>query len=226
VFAWVGGAVFVAALAACGYFYAVVLARPVDAAEGGTAAVLWNAALFSGFAAHHSIMARTGAKAWFARHLPAPIERSVYVWVSSALLVAVCWWWRPVPGLAWSIDGPLRLGLYAVQCAGVVLSGSGAAVIDALELAGIRQASGDTRPVRFRIVGPFTLVRHPIYLGWVLIVCGAPLMTASRLVFAVVSSAYLVLAIPFEERSLEAAFGDEYRAYQRRVPSRLLPLVW
>jgi protein-S-isoprenylcysteine O-methyltransferase Ste14 len=69
-------------------------------------------------------------------------------------------------------------------------------------------------------------VRHPIYLGWILLVFGAPLMTMSRLVMAVVSSAYLVMAIPWEERSLIESFGDRYREYQRRVTSRLIPYVW
>ncbi len=79
-----------------------------------------------------------------------------------------------------------------------------------------------SRPVEFKAVGPFGLVRHPIYLGWILMVFGSPLMTMSRLVMAVVSSAYLIVAIPWEERSLIEAFGDRYRNYQRHVRSRLL----
>ena len=82
------------------------------------------------------------------------------------------------------------------------------------------------RDVAFKVAGPFGLVRHPIYLGWILIVFGAPLMTMSRLLFAVISSAYLVLAIPWEEASLVEAFGERYRAYQRQVRWRLVPGVW
>ena len=99
-------------------------------------------------------------------------------------------------------------------------------MLDPLELAGIRQAAGDTRAVAFKIVGPYHVVRHPIYLGWLLIVFGVPEMTWTRFEFAVVSSAYLVIAIPFEERSLVDTYGETYRAYQRDVRWRLVPGVW
>ena len=99
-------------------------------------------------------------------------------------------------------------------------------VLDPLVLAGIRQATGQEFTSEFKLVGPYFLVRHPIYLGWLLIVFGAPVMTWTRLEFAVVSSAYLVFAIPFEERTLVDAFGDTYRDYQRQVRWRLVPWVW
>jgi protein-S-isoprenylcysteine O-methyltransferase Ste14 len=73
------------------------------------------------------------------------------------------------------------------------------------------------------VIGPYHLVRHPIYLGWALMTFGAPTMTGTRLAFAVISTAYLALAVPFEERSLVEAFGDEYLEYQRRVRWRMIP---
>ena len=48
-------------------------------------------------------------------------------------------------------------------------------------------------------------------------------MTLTRFTFAVVSTAYLALAIPFEERSLIETFGNEYRDYQRKVRWRMIP---
>jgi len=99
-------------------------------------------------------------------------------------------------------------------------------VIDGLQLAGIRQALGNSISERFKVVGPYRLVRHPIYLGWMLMVFAVPDMTWTRFVFAAVSSAYLIVAIPFEERSLVAVFGDEYVEYQRRVRWRVLPGLW
>jgi protein-S-isoprenylcysteine O-methyltransferase Ste14 len=80
--------------------------------------------------------------------------------------------------------------------------------------------------IEFRASGPFALVRHPIYLGWMLMVFATPVMTTTRLLFAVVSTTYLIVAIPWEEASLVAAFGERYRGYQRQVRSRLIPGVW
>ena len=89
-----------------------------------------------------------------------------------------------------------------------------------------RVLQGRLAPVEFTTAGPFGLVRHPIYLGWMLIVFGSPLMTMSRLVMAIVSSLYLVMAIAWEERSLVDSFGNGYRTYQAKVPWRLIPKVW
>ena len=101
-----------------------------------------------------------------------------------------------------------------------------ASVIDALELAGIRQVIGELRPPLFTMTGPYRLVRHPIYFGWVLITFCTPLMTGTRLSFAIISTAYLMVAVPFEERSLVDTLGDEYREYQRRVRWRMIPGVY
>ena len=224
--AWGGGTLFVAALAACAWFFTVALARPDVPGWPLVPAIAWNAAVFGAFAAHHSVMARTRAKAWITRVVPRDLERSLYVWTASLLLLAVFASWAHVAGVVYTLPGPLAwLGL-AAQAAGVWLTIRGAGVIAPLELAGIRQVYGDLRPARFRIVGPFRRVRHPIYLGWVLIVFGAPHMTVDRLVWAVITVAYLVIAIPFEERSLVEAIGDEYRAYRARVRWRLIPGLW
>ncbi len=224
--AWLGGALFVASLLQCFYFYAIVLGRPAMATSSATSAVAFNIALFSVFALHHSLLARSGTKRLVTRVVPTRVERSLYVWIASLLLLAVCWWWRQLPGSVYDVPAPWRWALYVVQLAGVVLTWRGAAVVDVLELAGIRQARGDSRPAEFRVVGPFRVVRHPIYLGWFLMVFAAPTMTSGRLLFATVSSLYLILAIPWEERSLLAAFGDRYRAYQIAVRWRILPGVW
>lgn len=227
-FAWLGGALFTVSLWWCVYFYAVVLARPVDAASpaASVTAIALNVLLFSIFALHHSLLARSGAKRLVSQLVPNGLERSAYVWIASLLLLAVCLLWQPIAGLAYDVPSPWRWGLYLVQFAGVILTFQGAAVIDSLELAGIRQARGDVRPVTLRIVGPFRLVRHPIYLGWILMVFAAPTMTWGRALFASVSSLYLILAIPWEERSLVEAFGDSYRRYQATVRWRVLPGVW
>jgi protein-S-isoprenylcysteine O-methyltransferase Ste14 len=105
-----------------------------------------------------------------------------------------------------------------------------AGVTDLLDLAGVRQAlgapHGSPAHVPLQTGGVYAVVRHPIYLGWVLLVFGAPEMTGTRLVFAIVSTLYLVVAVPLEEQALRAQFGDAYRRYQRRVRWRIVPGIY
>ncbi|MEP7116464.1 MAG: isoprenylcysteine carboxylmethyltransferase family protein, partial [Acidobacteriota bacterium] len=116
--AWLGGAAFVAALAFYGWFF-VLLGRPGPVGVAVTPAIAWNVALFTLFALHHSVMARTGAKAWIARTVPAVLERSAYVWVASALLIAVCLLWQRVPGLVYRLPGATAWLGWTAQACGV-----------------------------------------------------------------------------------------------------------
>lgn len=238
---WIGAGLFLASLLYFAWFYLVWLGQPVAvAADRVPAAVAINVALFTAFALHHSIFARAGAKALVRRLGPPALERVLYVWVASLLLVAVCALWQPLPGVAWQAAGAGRWILHAVQAAGIALTLKSASRIDIWELAGVGPAE-PTPPARpaqagappspapsapLESGGPYRWVRHPIYLGWVLVVFGAPTMTSGRLLFAGVSTLYLVLAIPLEERGLQSEFGQAYRDYQRTVRWRLVPGVW
>lgn len=224
-FAWTGALLFLLSLLSFGLVYGWRLRVPASPSTSVWAGVFANILLFTIFALHHSIMARTGAKAWLTRMVPADLERSVYVWIASLLFLAVCWLWQPLPGIVWETAGVLFWILVAIQLIGVALTLRAAGIVGTWELAGVRQPD-PTRPIEFRAAGPFGIVRHPIYLGWVLIVFAAPVMTTSRLLFALISTAYLVAAIPLEERSLVDAFGEKYRAYQREMRWRLLPGIW
>jgi protein-S-isoprenylcysteine O-methyltransferase Ste14 len=224
-FVWLGALLFAVSLASFAAVYGSILGVPAPPRSSPPGAiVLFDVGLFTLFALHHSVMARTGAKARIARLLPADLERSAYVWIASLLFLAVCWLWQPLPGVAWELHGPLRWVMFTVQLAGVALTARASRTIGVWELAGVRPAQPGA--VQFKVTGAFGLVRHPIYLGWVLIVFGAPDMTYSRLLFAGVSTAYLVAAIPWEESSLIEAFGERYRRYQRQVRWRLVPGVW
>ena len=224
--AWAGGAAFVASLLYLVYFFAVTLASPAGDPADRLEHLVTNVALFSVFALHHSLLARPRAKRLVTRLVPARLERATYVWVASALAVAMCLLWQPVAGVVYRVDGAWRVVFWGVQAMGAAVTLRAAAVMSALELAGIHQATGRHTPGSIKIVGPFRAVRHPIYLGWMLMVLATPTMTANRLLFAAVSSLYLILAIPWEERSLVAAHGDQYRAYQRSVRWRVIPGVW
>jgi hypothetical protein len=221
VFVWSGGAIFVAALAFCAWWYLDVLGRPGVA--GGWPAAAYDAALFVVFAAHHSLFAREGIKARLARVIPPRLIRTVYVFIASALLIGVCVLWQPIGGDVYDAAGWRAAAHAAVQLAGIALVASAVRMIDALELAGVRQpAGGGTLQIR----GPYKWIRHPVYLGWMLAVFGAAHMTAARLAFAITSSMYLAIAIPWEERSLEQAFPGEYDAYCKLVRWRVLPYVY
>ena len=223
-FRWSGALLFVLSLLSFAVVYGWRLRTPAPPSDDAMRDAIANVVLFTVFALHHSLMARTGAKAWITRHLPAGLERSVYVWIASALFLVVCWMWQPLPGVIWETRGP-GLALYVAQAFGVALTLAAARIVGVWELAGVKQPD-HTRPIEFKADGPFAIVRHPIYLGWVLMVFATPVMTTSRLLFAVVSTLYLLAAIPFEERSLLEAFPEKYGAYQKQMRWRLIPLIW
>ena len=221
VFRWVGAILFFASLA---YFLVTYLTTFGVAATGAASipAVTWNVALFTIFALHHSVFARTGIREWVKRTFP-DLERSIYVWVASTLFIAVCACWRPVPGVVWSVTGPAAWGLWALQAAGVLLTLHSARALDVRDLAGLRSVA---RHTAFKTSGPYGWVRHPIYSAWFLMVFPTPEMTGTRLVFAVVSCAYLLMAIPLEERTMRGSPDGGYDRYMKKVRWRLIPGVY
>jgi protein-S-isoprenylcysteine O-methyltransferase Ste14 len=223
--AWLGGAAFVLSLAVFALTFYSRMSQP-NGPTTATVPLLLDMLLFGTFALHHSVLARTGIKRWITARLSPRYERTAYVWVASLLFIVVCVCWQPLAGRLYVHTGLTAVPHWLAVAAGVWLTARGAAVIDPLDLAGIRQAAGERLEPVFKVMGPYRLVRHPIYLGWLLMVFGAPDMTATRFAFAVISSAYLVVAIPFEERTLVETFPDAYPAYQRQVRWRMLPGLW
>jgi methanethiol S-methyltransferase len=228
-FAWGGTVLFFASLSYFLYSYAVTFGETVnrgaaaDSDTGIVGATTFNVALFTAFALHHSVFAREPVRAWVVRLVPDYLERSWYVWIASLLFIAVCALWQPLPGIAWRVEGAWRPVSYVVQAVGIWLTLHSAAIIDIFELSGVRQLSPRGGPMEFKTSGPYGWVRHPIYTGWIVLVFAAPTMTMTRLVFAMVSSAYLLIAIPFEERSIRAASNGAYDAYAGHVRWKLVP---
>jgi protein-S-isoprenylcysteine O-methyltransferase Ste14 len=230
-FAWSGAAMFVLALSIFLFSYLFRFAT-VDAGAPRAMPIAIDIALFSIFALHHSMFARERVRAWVARHVPPGLERSFYVWIASVLLIGVVLVWQPVGGVAWHADGWVWWLLHALQLWGGWLTLRSAAIIDVFDLAGVRQTrtavAGDL-PVSgqdFKTTGPYGWVRHPIYSGWFLLVFGVGTMTGTRLVFAAISCLYVLIAIPFEERSLLATAGGAYNRYVNQVKWKLLPGVY
>ena len=229
-FVFAGALLFVSSLVYAIASYVSVFGRTAPGMSGMSAAVngVVDVALFTAFALHHSLFARANIKTLVTRVVPPHLERSVYVWIASAMFIAVCRWWQPVAGEFWAIGPPWAYGLAGIQIAGLAITLAASRQLDVFSLAGIRQAlGGGPRPAAGLIhAGLFALVRHPIYFGWVLMVWPTPHMTGTRLVFATISTVYLAAAIPFEERSLRRDFGGDYDAYARRVKWKMVPFVY
>lgn len=234
--AWAGTAAFAASLLWFLYAYQVRFGDPGAATasavprsgDSAAGAVLVNLLLFTLFAVHHSVLARTGAKRVVHAIVPPELERSLYTWVASLLFAAVCWWWRPVPGTLYRLDGIARVLAYGLQLAGLALTIQASRRLDVLDLSGVRAVqraahAAPPRHVPLETGGLYGVVRHPLYFAWALLVFAAPDMTATRFTFAAISTLYLALAIPLEERALLETFGPAYEDYRRRVRSRMIP---
>jgi len=223
--AWVGGALFVGSLALVAWWYLWQAGR-YDSGDGLRALAL-DAALITLFAGHHSVLARDSVKRRVP-FIPSAMLRSFYVWVASLLLIAVPLFWAPVGGVAYHVRGAAAWLCAGIQVAGLWLTSRAAAGLDPLELAGIRPVIGSSRPFSqsLQVTGPYRLVRHPLYLGWGLMFFGAAHMTVDRLAFAVLTMAYLVVAVPWEERSLKQSYGDDYVRYSQRVRWRIVPFLY
>jgi protein-S-isoprenylcysteine O-methyltransferase Ste14 len=225
-FAWAGAALFAASMLYFLYTYIVTFAETANAEAPVGRAVLVDTLLFSAFALHHSVFARLGVRAHVARFVREDLERSVYVWIASLLLIVVCVAWLPVAGAAWRASGLAAWALRMAQVIGIWLTIRSASMIDVFELSGVRQAEHRMIDPDFTTVGPYGWVRHPIYAGWFIVMFAQPTMTMTKLVFAVTSCIYLLIAMPFEERSLLAATGDAYRRYTEAVRWKLIPGVY
>ena len=225
---WAGAALFAVSLLYFLYTYAVTFGETTTGPLRPSAVVI-DVVLFSAFALHHSLFARERVRTAIAHIVSPELERTIYVWAASLMLIGVCAFWQPVPGIAWALSGPFAWLPPVVQVCAIVLTLRGAAVIDVWELAGVRgsgigdQGSGTWH---FKTSGPYGWVRHPIYLGWFLLVFGVATMTMTRLLFAVVSCVYILIAIPFEERTLRHASRGRYDDYMRQVRSRLVPGIY
>ena len=231
-FSVTGGLLFAASIGYFLWFYLAALEARAPASDLGRA-LTQNVTLFTIFALHHSIFARTRVRAWTARTFSPRLERSIYVWIASVTFGAVCLWWLPAGAPVWDAHGAPRVLLRILQAGGIVFTLWSAGALDSLALAGIRQLDAPLPPsgiestsVALQHTGPYGVVRHPIYLGWLLIVWPAPTMTPSHLLFAGVSTAYLIIATEYEERSLHETFGAAYGDYARKVRSKMIPGIY
>ena len=211
---------------AIGFVSGYFVPTTIDTGESApvTAAVIIDLLLLSVFAIQHSVMARRSFKAWWTRMVPPAIERSTYVLASSLALGLILWQWRPITAVVWRITDPMLVNLVmALAIIGWVLVVGSTFLISHFELFGLLQVTSNLTgrlppEQRFRTPLFYRFVRHPIYLGFALAFWAAPTMTVGHLLFAAVTTAYILVGIWFEERDLIHHFGEEYRRYKARVP--------
>ena len=195
-----------------------------------TGAVAMDLLLLLVFAIQHSVMARRWFKERWTQIVPWAIERSTYVLFASLALLLLFWQWRALGGEIWTVANPLgRAVLWTIFGLGWTIVLCVTFLISHFDLFGLRQVwmpliGKAYTSVEFRTPLPYRLIRHPLYFGFLLAFWSAPIMTAAHLLFAFGTTAYIILAIQFEERDLVAEHGDSYRRYRRSVPM-LLPTL-
>ena len=186
-------------------------------------AVLIDLGLLAVFALQHSVMARPAFKRVWTRIIPESAERSTYTLLSSLALILLFWLWRPIGGVVWSVENEAaRVALYAAYAFGWALLLYTTFLLNHFDLFGLRQVwlQFRGRPythLPFKTPTLYRWVRHPLYVGWLVIFWATPIMTVTHLLFALMTTAYILIAIQFEERDLVAAL-PEYGEYRKRVP--------
>lgn len=187
------------------------------------AALGMDLALLALFALQHSAMARPAFKRFLTSIIPAPAERSTYVLASSLALMFLFWQWQPLGGTVWSMgSGPARGAMYVGYAAGWMLVLVSTFLINHFDLFGLRQVWRELRSrpqakLPFTVPFLYRVVRHPLYVGWLCVFWFTPDMTLTHLLFAAVTTAYILMAIPLEEADLMKEH-PEYASYRKQVP--------
>ena len=208
----------------------IVVPKTIDSGPTGPGfeSIVINLLLMSVFAIQHSVMARRQFKEWWTQFVPKSVERSTYVLFATLALALLCWQWRPIPAVVWQIGNPeIAKVVMGLSYLGWLIVLTSTFLINHFELFGLHQVANNLvdKPMpapRFRTPLYYRLVRHPIYLGFIIAFWAAPVMSAGHLLFAAVTTAYIFVGILLEERDLIDVFGDEYRRYRERV-SMLVP---
>lgn len=219
-----------AILYAIGFVGNLVVPKTIDSKPEAQllTAILVNTSLLLLFALQHSIMARPAFKSWWTRIIPEYLERSTYVLLASLCLLLLMWQWQPIGGIIWSVENnTVKNLLFITFLTGWAIVFLATFLINHFDLFGLRQVWLNFRgkpysPPPFRVPMFYRFVRHPLYLGFLIAFWSTPVMTIAHLLFAVLTTGYILTAIRFEEKDLENHFGEKYKHYKKRVP-KIIP---
>jgi protein-S-isoprenylcysteine O-methyltransferase Ste14 len=190
-----------------------------------------NIVLLGIFAVQHSVMARQGFKRWWTQYIPQPIERSTYVLFTNIALALLFYAWQPMGGEVWMIQDSLGQGLmYGLFAIGWSIVFVATLMINHFDLFGMRQVwlylrKEEYHPLKFKTPALYQHVRHPLYVGWLLVFWATPTMTSAHLVFALITTIYILMAIQWEEKDLVDSHGKAYEEYRRQVPMLIPQLL-
>ncbi|CCD92501.1 conserved membrane hypothetical protein [Bradyrhizobium sp. ORS 375] len=212
--------------------YGQLGAKTIDSGAAGSVAeaVVVDVLLLTLFALQHSVMARPAFKRWWTSIIPSAAERSTYVLLSSLVLLLLFWQWRPIPMPVWHIEGLAAHLLIGIHWLGWLIALSSTYMIDHFDLFGLRQGFSALRGTQtpgqpFKTPLLYRLVRHPLMLGFLIAFWATPEMSVGHLLFAALSTGYILAGVQLEERDLIAAFGETYTRYRQQVPMLLPRLI-
>ena len=213
-------------LYAMGFMGNFLVPKSIDSGAEGPLiiALLINIGLLSVFAVQHSVMARPAFKTWWTKIIPKAAERSTYTLLSSLALILLFYYWQPIGGIVWQVEGSVgRIILYSLFGFGWALVLVSTFLINHFDLFGLRQVylnftGKEYTPLKFGTPGPYKLIRHPLYMGWFFAFWATPTMTLAHLAFAIITTVYILLAIRWEEQDLLTALGEDYANYRKSVP--------
>lgn len=214
-----------------GFMVNMYVPRSMDIGPQGPLgmALLINGFWIALFSVQHTVMARPGFKEKFTKFVPEPIERSTYVLISSLILIGLFAYWRPIGGVVWQLEGTGASIMLALNVLGWVILFASTFIINHFDLFGLKQVYDNMMDKTadepsFQVSFLYRIVRHPLMVGWIMIFFATPVMTLGHLLFAVGLTAYIMIALVYEERDLVALFGDKYAAYQKVVP-KIIPFT-
>ena len=217
---------FLTFLYAIGFMGNILVPKSIDSGADGPLlnALIINVILLSIFAVQHSVMARPAFKAWWTNIIPKATERSTYTLLSSLCLILLFYYWQPMGGIIWQVEGSVgQVILYSLFGFGWALVLASTFLINHFDLFGLRQVylnftGEEYTSLKFGTPGPYKLIRHPLYLGWFFAFWATPTMTVAHLAFAIITTVYILLAIRWEEHDLLTALGEDYANYRKSVP--------